>query len=84
MYKRQVYNGALTYAPNADAVHYFLREVFPRIRQERPDAYLVVTGALTGVELTALPVTAGVVLPGLVEDVRVPVAQAMALSLIHI
>ncbi|MBK8797639.1 MAG: glycosyltransferase [Anaerolineales bacterium] len=73
-----VYNGALTYAPNADAVHYFLREVFPRIRQERPDAYLVVTGALTGVELTALPVTAGVVLTGLVEDVRVPVAQAMA------
>ncbi|MBE2240081.1 MAG: glycosyltransferase [Caldilineaceae bacterium] len=73
-----VYNGSLTYAPNFDAVHYFLREVLPLVRQQRPDAYLVVTGALTGVNLAALPVGAGLALTGLVEDVRLPVAQAMA------
>lgn len=75
---RLVYNGALTYSANYDAVRYFLQEIFPRVRQARPQAHLVVTGSLAGVDTAGLPLSDGVTLTGFVEDVRVPVAQATA------
>jgi len=73
---RLVYNGSLTYYANYDAVRYFLREIFPRIRQARPQAHLVVTGSLTGVNTDGLPLDDGVTLTGFVPDVRMVVAQA--------
>ncbi len=75
---RLVYNGSLTYYANYNAVRFFLEEIFPRVRQARPQAHLVVTGSLAGVDTAGLPLSDGVTLTGFVEDVRLPVAQATA------
>jgi len=41
---RLIYAGAVTYAPNLEAVTWFLAEVMPRVRAVRPDVELWVTG----------------------------------------
>lgn len=73
-----VYPGALTYAPNHEAVHGFVRDVLPAVRREVPAARLVVTGRHTGVDTTSLSADAGVTLTGHVPDVRPIVAGARA------
>lgn len=72
--QRLVYNGALTYQANYDAVKYFLAEVYPLIQQTRPDVTLSITGATTGVNLEGLPLSASVELTGQLDDVRQVVA----------
>jgi sugar transferase (PEP-CTERM/EpsH1 system associated) len=71
-----VYSGALTYAANFDAMVFFLREIFPLIRAERPNVRLVITGALDGVPVHRLPHREGVTLTGYLDDVRPAVAQS--------
>jgi glycosyltransferase involved in cell wall biosynthesis len=71
-----IYNGALTYSANYDAMRYFLAEIYPRIRQEVPDVSLSITGSTRGVELSALPLDESVHLTGYVEDIRLPVAAS--------
>ncbi len=39
-----VYVGALGYDPNVDAVLYFMRDIFPRIRERCPAARMVIVG----------------------------------------
>ena len=73
-----VFNGALTYRANYDAMHYFLSEVFPLIRRQLPTASLTITGSTRGVDLTGLPLGEGVRLSGYVDDVRPLVAAAWA------
>lgn len=71
-----VFNGALTYEANYEAMRFFLGQVFPRIRAVRPAATLRITGRTAGVELDRLPLTDGVELTGYVEDVRPVVARS--------
>ncbi|OQA20032.1 MAG: GDP-mannose-dependent alpha-(1-2)-phosphatidylinositol mannosyltransferase [Chloroflexi bacterium ADurb.Bin360] len=71
-----IYNGALTYSANYDAMRYFLAEIYPRIQQELPDVSLSITGSTRGVDLSALPLDASVHLTGYVEDIRLPVAAS--------
>jgi sugar transferase (PEP-CTERM/EpsH1 system associated) len=73
-----VYPGALTYSANLDAMEYFLGEVFPLIRAERPDARISITGRTDGVALDRLPRDDGVVLTGYLDDVRPTVARSWA------
>jgi glycosyltransferase involved in cell wall biosynthesis len=73
-----VYPGALTYDANFDAVDYFLREVFPLIRAERPHVKLYVTGKLDGVPVNRLPTDDNVVFTGYLDDVRPRVAKSWA------
>lgn len=73
-----VYNGALTYEANCDAMQYFLAQIFPRIQRRVPDLRLTITGSTSGVDLSRLALSNAVSLTGYVEDVRVPVAQAAA------
>lgn len=40
-----LFNGALSYAPNAEAVAYFVRAILPRIEVAAPEVRLLVTGA---------------------------------------
>lgn len=75
---RLVYNGSLTYFANYNAVRHFLRHIFPLIKQQRPQAHLVVTGSLQDVDTAGLALDDSVTLTGFVEDVRLPVAQATA------
>lgn len=71
-----VYAGAMTYQANFDAVAYFLAEIWPLIRAERPQATFYVTGKLEGVPVEQLPPREGVVLTGYLDDVRPRVAQS--------
>ena len=65
-----IYNGALTYDANYDAMHYFLAEIFPLIRQQLPDVSLTITGSTAGVRLAGLNLDSNVCLSGYVEDIR--------------
>ncbi len=74
------YAGALTYDANFDAVDFFLREIFPLIRAERPNAKLTVTGRLDGVPVQRLASIGdgGVTFSGYVDDIRPTVARHWA------
>jgi glycosyltransferase involved in cell wall biosynthesis len=65
-----VYSGALTYFANFDAMSFFLREVFPLIRAQRPHVKLAITGRLDGVPIDRLACDGGVVFTGYVDDIR--------------
>ncbi len=72
-----VFQGALTYRANFDAMAFFLGQVFPLIRAERPEVKLYITGRTEGVPLERLPRIEGVVFTGYLEDVRPRVARSM-------
>jgi polysaccharide biosynthesis protein PslH len=71
--KTAVYVGHYGYPPNADAILYFARKIFPLIRQCEQQAELVVVGAEPPEELKKIE---GVRVVGVVPDVRPFVAQA--------
>ena len=72
-----IFTGSLRYAPNHDAVTWFLNEIFPAVRAAVPGARLTITGD-AGPQ--APPASPGVVLTGRVDDVRTLLA-ASAVSL---
>jgi glycosyltransferase involved in cell wall biosynthesis len=71
-----IYNGALTYSANRDAMRYFLGKVYPLIKQQVPDVSLTITGSTSGVDLSGLAIDESVRLSGYVVDIRIPVSQA--------
>jgi glycosyltransferase involved in cell wall biosynthesis len=71
-----VYNGALSYSANYDAMVYFLSEIYPLIKQEIPDVTMAITGSTKNVDLSGLKLDDSVTLTGYVDDIRVPVAEA--------
>lgn len=73
-----VFNGALTYDANRDAMQYFIEKVYPLIRQQVPDAYLRITGKLDGVATGWVPANGSVELTGYLEDVRPVVGRSWA------
>jgi polysaccharide biosynthesis protein PslH len=76
-----IFTGSLTYAPNYEAMHWFLSDVWPLVRAEVPEARLTITGAAGD---RALPTADGVIHVGFVPDVRPLVAGSWAsLAPIH-
>lgn len=71
-----VFNGALTYFANYDAMRYFLAEIYPYIRQCIPTVTLTITGDTTGVALDKLELDQTIHFTGHVPDVRLPIAEA--------
>ncbi|NLG52342.1 MAG: glycosyltransferase, partial [Chloroflexi bacterium] len=69
-----IYNGALTYSANYDAMRYFLGDIYPLIRRQQPAASLTITGSTTGVDLAGLALDDSVCLSGYVDDIRPLVA----------
>lgn len=65
-----VYNGAVTYSANLDAVRYFASEVYPVLRALVPNAILRVTGSTEGVDLSGISDCPGIEFTGYVEDIR--------------
>lgn len=65
-----VYNGALTYKINLDAVRYYASEVYPVLARRLPDAKLRVTGRTRGVDLSGIEDCPGIELTGYVDDIR--------------
>ncbi len=71
-----IYTGAVTYNANLDAADYFIREVWPLIRQRTPDAQFTVTGGTGRVDVSQLAAQPGVNFSGYLPSV----AQAVQAS----
>lgn len=65
-----VFTGAIRYQPNADAAIYFVRRVWPLIRDLEPNATFNIVGADPPEEVVRLGERSGVRVSGSVEDVR--------------
>jgi glycosyltransferase involved in cell wall biosynthesis len=74
---RLIYPGSVQFDCNLDAVRYFVRDVWPLIRQARPDASFWVTGATDGVDIADLR-QPGVTFTGCVPEVEPAIAGSIA------
>lgn len=73
-----VFNGALTYSANYDAMAYFTSEIFPEVVRQYPAATLRITGSTAGVDLSELTADGRVQFTGYLDDIRPVVAQSWA------
>lgn len=73
-----IYPGAISFAPNREAVAFFAREILPIIRAQRPNTRLVVTGAAEPAQIGDLAGVPGLIFAGRLPDVRPAVAGAWA------
>jgi glycosyltransferase involved in cell wall biosynthesis len=71
-----IYNGALTYSANYDAMQWFLAEIYPYIKAQIPNVGLTITGSTKSVDLSGLALDSSVRMTGYLHDVHRPVAQA--------
>ena len=71
-----IFNGALTYYANYDAMQHFLSEIYPLIRQRISDGSVIITGSTSGVNLSGLALDDSIHLSGYVEDIRPVIASA--------
>ncbi|MEZ4572027.1 MAG: glycosyltransferase family 4 protein [Thermomicrobiales bacterium] len=62
--------GAMDYFPNADAVLYFYREIWPGLKRTYPELRFNIVGRDPSPEVRALGDSPGVTVTGLVDDVR--------------
>ncbi len=65
-----VFTGMMDYLPNVDAVKWFADEVFPGLRESRPDCEFWIVGGSPVADVLALDNRAGVHVTGRVEDIR--------------
>jgi sugar transferase (PEP-CTERM/EpsH1 system associated) len=72
-----VFTGAMDYWANVDAVVFFARQVFPRIRAAMPEARFYIVGARPLPEVCALGERPGITVTGAVADIRPYLAHAM-------
>lgn len=75
---RLIYNGSLSYAPNRDAVHWFVREILPRVSVRVPEVHLMVTGRCSADEAAELARNPRVHLTGYLPDLRPALVEAAA------
>jgi glycosyltransferase involved in cell wall biosynthesis len=69
--------GTMNWHPNSDAMMFFLRDVWPQLRREIPDATIDIVGANAPAALTELAARSpGATLHGFVPDVRPYLARA--------
>jgi hypothetical protein len=73
-----IYNGALTYSANYDAMQYFLSDVYPLLRRQLPGISLTITGSTAGVDRSGLRLTSAH-FSGYVEDIRSLVGSSAVL-----
>jgi len=67
---RMVFTGNMAYAPNADAVEWFVGEILPLVRRQVPGARLDVVGADPSRRVLALAADPAVEVTGRVPDLR--------------
>lgn len=73
-----VFLGAMDYRPNVDAVRWFCREVWPKLRRSRPEAAFEIVGRRPTDDVRRLADLPGVTVTGAVPDVRPHLARATA------
>jgi glycosyltransferase involved in cell wall biosynthesis len=74
--KKLIFNGALTYQANFEAIRYFLQEIYPIIQQKITDVKFVITGSTRNVKTNLLPLDDSIQLTGHLTDIRTSVASA--------
>ncbi len=65
-----VFTGTMDFRPNVDAVTWFAREIWPLIRQERPQARFIIVGRRPAAAVQSLNRLSGIEVTGAVEDAR--------------
>jgi len=73
---RILFTGMMNHPPNADAACFFARDVFPRVKAAVPEAEFWIVGRDPAPEVKELSTCPGVVVTGLVPDIRPYKAQA--------
>jgi glycosyltransferase involved in cell wall biosynthesis len=71
-----IFNGALSYYPNYNAMDFFLGEIFPKVLAKSPAARLYITGSTQGINLDALPDCSQVTFTGYLDDIRPAVTSS--------
>ena len=71
-----VFTGSMDWHPNEDAVLYFCNHIFPLIRAELPETAFYIVGGSPSERVLDLQKLDGVIVTGLVEDVRPYIANA--------
>ncbi len=66
---RIIFTGNLSYYPNIDGIRYFVNDIFPLIKKERPSAKLYVVGQSPPAKVRALA-SPDVIVTGFVEDIK--------------
>jgi len=73
---RILFPGLMQHPPNVDAAVFFAREVFPKVRQEMPEAEFSIVGKYPTAEVLELARLPGVTVTGAVPDTRPYLAEA--------
>lgn len=74
--KTIVFFGSMWYFPNIDASTWFVKNVFPLVRQQEPDAELSIVGARPASAVTNLGQVPGVYVTGYIPSVQEYLARA--------
>jgi sugar transferase (PEP-CTERM/EpsH1 system associated) len=77
-YRTIVFLGRMDYFPNVSGVLDFVKNVFPLVRRQIPDAHLKIVGSNPIAKIRALENLGGISVTGYVPDVRPHVAGAAA------
>lgn len=64
-----IYLGRMSYAPNQDAMRYFLTHVYPQVRRQEPEARLMIVGGNPPADIQERDGQDGIVVTGFVPDV---------------
>jgi len=67
---RMVFTGKMDYRPNIDAVVWFSSEIFPKIKNEIPEAQFVIVGQKPTPAVKNLELINGIKVTGAVDDIR--------------
>lgn len=73
------FTGAMDYYPNIDAVLFFARDIFPKIRAVHPDARFIVIGSNPTDAVRRLGSMPGITVTGTVKDVRPFLSQCQVI-----
>jgi sugar transferase (PEP-CTERM/EpsH1 system associated) len=66
-----VFTGSMDWLPNIDGIQWFVQEILPAIRRQRPDCTVVVAGRRPAREVEELAARdAGIIVTGTVPDIR--------------
>ena len=71
-----IFVGTMDWRPNQDAITYFVREIFPKVREKNTDAEAVFVGRNPPSHIKGLNKIPGVIVTGEVDDVRPYIQRA--------
>jgi glycosyltransferase involved in cell wall biosynthesis len=67
-----IFSGSFTYDANYEAMHWFVREVYPRVLEQMSDVHLLITGDHAN---KSLPSLKNITLTGYVNDIKSLIAS---------